>query len=87
MIIEGLLKLLFDFGNLLVGIFPNLAENTFFSEIFEGVEFFYLISVAGYLIIPSWLFSVIMTNVVFWLVVQMFWAAVEWVYQKIPGVN
>ena len=32
-------------------------------------------------------FCMVVSNIAFWLTVDMVWAIVEWIYKKIPGVN
>ena len=32
-------------------------------------------------------FCMVVSNIAFWLTVDMVWAIVEWIYKKIPGVS
>jgi len=79
--------MLFKFGIYIGDLFPNLAENSFLSNMQDNMGFIQLMAVAGFLIIPHWLFTAIIYNVCFWLALQMNWAIIEWFYNKIPGVN
>jgi len=41
----------------------------------------------GFYIFPAPLFFYFIANVTLWLGIQMLWAIIEWVYNKIPGIN
>lgn len=54
---------------------PDWIPNSI-NLILKGLSFF-----------PFEIWSVIVANGTFWLVVQFSWSVAEWVYKKIPGVN
>lgn len=81
MIIEGILTLIFSLVNWIISFLPQgLALpnwlTSFVSFLGTGLSFF-----------PSNVFTILLSNVAFWLTVQMVWAIIEWVYKKIPGID
>lgn len=41
----------------------------------------------GCAIVGTDFFLAILGNIIFWLVLQLSWALIEWIYKKVPGVN
>jgi hypothetical protein len=84
MILELILRLLFNLVGLIINVLPETSIIETYA--FDLSEFTKLLSF-GFIIFPYDLFLTFIGNVLFWLVVQMIWAATEWCYKKIPGVN
>ena len=85
MIIETLLGLVFGLIGFLINLIPDFSGLNFYSGI--DISGFLDILSYGFVIFPFPLFIGFIGNVLFWLVAQMVWAIVEWLYRKIPGVN
>lgn len=67
--------------NALVMLLPNGATRSIpIADLFSLLEL-------GFAVFPWDLFAFCVSNVVFWLGLQMTWAIIEWIYKKIPGVN
>lgn len=58
-----------------LGDMPTWVDNTL-NVLSYGLMFF-----------PSDVFAISLGSIIFWLVAQLAWAIVEWVYKKIPGVD
>jgi len=84
MIAELIMTVLFGLARLVMAIIPDLSRIEYLPN---SDSFIYILSTAGFILFPSWMFTAIILNVAFWLVVQVNWAIAEWVYKKIPGVN
>lgn len=79
MIFSGLTTLFFSFIRVLLGMFPTalaVPTVTFFDVLGTGINFF-----------GPGLFTLIISNVVFWSTAHLVWSIIEWIYIKIPGVN
>jgi hypothetical protein len=84
-IIAGIVVLVVYFMLLILAFLPNLsAIDPFIDHDLSGLKYFINL---GFFLFPSWLFNLIVGNVIFWKTVQMTWAIVEWIYKKFPGVN
>lgn len=81
MIIELLFNLIFGLVSLIISFFPAgySLPNWFYS--------FYDVVSNALAFFPKPVFIIIISNVSFWLTVQMTWAIIEWIYKKIPGIN
>lgn len=81
MIIESVLNLLFGLVRLIIAFIPTGFAlpgwlTNFITFVGTGLSFF-----------PSNVFTISISNIAFWLGVQMTWAIVEWLYKKVPGLN
>ena len=74
-LILELLKYFLGMLDFMVLSLPDWIPNSI-NLILKGLAFF-----------PFEIWSVIVANGTFWLVVQFSWSVAEWVYKKIPGVN
>lgn len=65
----------------LIGLIPSMSVSL--------PGFNALLNIVGYgnAIIGTGFTLTILSNIVFWLVVQMTWAIIEWLYKKIPGIK
>lgn len=81
MIIELLFDLIFGLVSLIISFFPTgySLPNWFYS--------FYDVVSNALAFFPKPVFIIIISNVSFWLTVQMTWAIIEWIYKKVPGIN
>ena len=85
MIIELLLTPIFWLLDRVLSWLPDFsAIDPLYAYDISG--FIYLLSY-GFYIFPFSLFMTFVGNILFWLAVQVGWAIIEWVYNKIPGVN
>lgn len=81
MIIELFLIPIFALLDKVIGFLPNGYDLPDW-----GVHAVNLIS-KGLIFFPNDVWIVTMSNISFWLIAQMAWAALEWVYKKLPGVD
>lgn len=82
MIFEFIFKLILDLIIILIQPFglggfsiPDWISN--FLVLFCKSLFFF----------PFEIWSVVLTNVVFWILIHFGWSVIEWLYVKLPGVN
>lgn len=81
MIIESILNLLFGLVSVIISFLPSGLQLpnwivNFTTFVGTGLSFF-----------PSGVFAILISNVAFWLGVQMTWAIIEWLYKKVPGLD
>ena len=81
MIVEAIFSVIFSVINFFLGFIkgvfdlPNWMVYTV-DLLSKGMMFF-----------PIEVWTIIIANVVFWLVATYSWSLIEWIYKKIPGVN
>lgn len=81
MIIELLLSPIFLLISGCIGLLPTFVSLPnwlmyFIDFVRKGLSFF-----------PSGVFTIIISNILFWLSLHMIWAIIEWLYKKVPGVD
>jgi hypothetical protein len=81
MIVELIMALVFTLLSVTINMIPDfMVVNADFGMLVAFLS-------RGFIIFPPQVWVIAITNIVFWLGVQMWWAIIEWVYNKIPGVN
>jgi len=83
MIVQLILQVIF--GLILKGFdnLPTWVEN---SSFYDMTTLFRFLDKA-FVIFPVDLFFTCIASITFWLSLQFVWAVVEWVYNKVPGIN
>lgn len=81
MIVLLIIIAIFSLMNFLLSFLPVLSDlplwgNSAMRLLSYGLMFF-----------PSDVWVVVITNITFWIGIQISWSIIEWVYRKIPGVN
>ena len=88
MLLELILTPIFALLQFLIGLIPEIPQNATHEAGFERyISYFLDIFSIGFVFFPFALFMFAISNVLFWLSLQMAWAVIEWIYKKIPGVN
>ena len=85
MIIEGLLTPLLSTLQWIASRIPDFSHIDPLAG--QNLGGFANLMAYGFNLFPFSLFLIIIANVTFWMSAQMVWAIIEWVYEKIPGVN
>lgn len=70
----GILKLLLDGFDFAFPL-PSWSVNSI-NMILKALSFF-----------PFEVWSVLISNILFWILIHIGWAIIEWIYKKIPGVS
>lgn len=83
MIVEGFCSIIFG---LIYGLISLIPTSSSFSLPGWATQATALLAKAM-IVFPADVWVVVMGNIAFWLIVQMGWAIIEWVYKKIPGVS
>lgn len=86
MLLGLIIKVLFALIEFIIDLLPNMSS---LGESLSNVDIsgFMTFLAYGFAIFPFSLFMIFISNVLFWLGVQMVWAIIEWIYKKIPGVK
>ena len=83
MVLEFIFKLILDLVVFLLqplGISSGVGLPDWFSN-------FMILFCKALFFFPFDVWSVVLSNVVFWVLVHFVWSVVEWIYIKIPGVS
>lgn len=82
MLITLLLAPFWAFLNMIIALFPDVVVEALFVDSFfvDAIEF-------GINFIGHDMFRVIISSGVFWTSTQLLWSVIDFILQKIPGVN
>ena len=85
MIIEWILTPVFWLINIIMDLLPDMS----YIDPLSGFDITGFIDILayGFLIFPFELFMIFIANMLLWKGIQLVWAVIEWIYNKIPGVN
>lgn len=83
MILSTIMSQIFNILRAVIGLLVDVSVKT---DAFDISSLTALIGKA-FIVFPVDVFKLCISNVIFWLSVQMGWAIIEWVYKKIPGVS
>lgn len=81
MIVELLFAPIFILLDMIVAMIPIGATMPLW-----GLDTINLLS-KGLMFFPRDVWAFVIGNIIFWLMAQLTWAIIEWVYKKIPGVD
>lgn len=81
-----ILESVFSFALTVFGSFLDTLNFTFADLPSWGVNVLNLV-LKGLAFFPFEIWSVVVSNIFFWIGVHFVWAIIEWIYVKIPGVN
>ena len=82
MVLEFIFKLILD---LIIILIEPLGLGGF--SIPDWFSNFIILFCKALFFFPFEVWSVVLSNVVFWVLVHFIWSVIEWIYIKIPGVS